>query len=291
MLAYVIADSPVESRILMNILKNQNIESKHILTPNEIDKSQEESGEVLIFIDWDSPQLNTAQKTALVQNLRKTNKEQVFIAGSDSSKQEILDAINGEEEQVISKPIETEAIKRKIGKIRKASFSKMEYDVQVLNAFIKAVVTTYETMIGFKPTRKKVYLLEPNSPDGIKEALSDISGVMGLSGDYHGSLVLSLPVQLALKSTAMMTGEPEKTSLDKDVRDCIGEIVNIVSGQAKSLLTKTPYKFELSLPTVIVGKGHKVHIQEDSPTLAIIFDAEGYLLTLQANIRPTKKGE
>ena len=47
------------------------------------------------------------------------------------------------------------------------------------------------------------------------------------------------------------------TELDEQlIRDCVGEIGNVVSGQAKALLAGTPFAFTFSLPEVVVGANH-----------------------------------
>ena len=36
------------------------------------------------------------------------------------------------------------------------------------------------------------------------------------------------------------------------IRDCMGEIANVVTGQAKAMLAETPYGFAFSLPPIVV---------------------------------------
>lgn len=282
MFAYILSASKVEGNILVNVLKKQGHQTSQISMPSEMDKGLREKGDTLIFVDWDNPDLDRG----LVQDLGKTMGNRLFIVSANEAEPQLQSIVQGGESQFIPKPIEPTIVKSKVGTVRKVMFSKMKLDAKVINAFIQAVTNTYETMIGITPKREKVYILEPSDVNTAADSLFDISGVMGLSGDYSGSVVVSFPVKLALKSVAMMLGEDEKPSLDSEVRDCVGEIINIVSGQAKATLSTTDYKFELALPTVIVGKGHKVHIHEDSPTLVIMFSTEGENFILQVNIRP-----
>jgi chemotaxis protein CheX len=93
--------------------------------------------------------------------------------------------------------------------------------------------------------------------------LGDISAVVGLNavsgspnaGAQAGALVLSFPQQTAAALTGrIMSGvTPE---LDENlIRDCMGEIANVVTGQAKALLVETPYRFAFSLlPKVVDSK-------------------------------------
>lgn len=289
MKAYVLSSSPVESRILVNILSKQGVATTLVQAPDEIEDKT--SDECMIFLDWDNPKLSPSQKTALCQLLRREAAERTFVVGPRAVESELVQAVEGKDSYVVYKPIETDDVHQKVAYVRKVAFAKMKLDARVINAFVQGVTSTFETMMQMTPVRDKVYMLDPENPAGVTEALCDISGVMGLSGDYHGSVVISLPVKLALKTTARMLGEPERAALDAGVRDCLGEIINIIAGQAKAALTNTPYRFALALPTVIVGKGHKVHIQEDSPTLVMVFSMEGERFCIQVNIRPSRPGE
>lgn len=66
----------------------------------------------------------------------------------------------------------------------------------------------------------------------------------------EGVFVLALPeataFALARRILAESGIEPDATV----VRDCVGEVVNVVCGQAKTLLSGTPYHFFLSTPQV-----------------------------------------
>ena len=285
MKAYVISASPVEARILVNVLQKQGVAASAAQAPADVADRLGEEG--MVFFDWDHSTLSVSQKTALLNQLRRNAEGRVFAVGARTLESEILAALDGNATQAVFKPIESEDIKRKVSRVRKAAFAKVKLDARVINVFIQAVVSTFETMIRMSPAREKVYMLDPDNQAGVTDALCDISGVMGLSGDYTGSVVISMPSRLALKATADMLGEDQRPTLDTHVRDCLGEIVNIIAGQAKAGLANTPYRFELALPTVVVGKGHKVHIQEDTPTLVIVFKVEGESFAIQVNIRPS----
>lgn len=68
-----------------------------------------------------------------------------------------------------------------------------------------------------------------------------------------GALALALPeataLALARRILADFGVEPDAAA----VRDCAGELVNVVCGQAKTLLRGTPYHFTLTTPWVADG--------------------------------------
>ena len=85
---------------------------------------------------------------------------------------------------------------------------------------------------------------------------SDISGVIGLSGSVRGAVILIMKEPVALRIASMLTGSVH-TSLDSDVVDAIGEITNIIAGNAKQTIPDGE-GIVISLPTVIRGVDHSI---------------------------------
>ncbi|MDR2444381.1 MAG: chemotaxis protein CheX [Spirochaetaceae bacterium] len=84
----------------------------------------------------------------------------------------------------------------------------------------------------------------------------DISGVIGITGDACGAIVISLKKALALKLTEILTGKAHDSE-DEEVVDSIGEIINIISGNLKLDFEKE-FRLVISLPTVVCGNDHTI---------------------------------
>ena len=117
--------------------------------------------------------------------------------------------------------------------------------------FIEAVHTTFEMMVHMKVHRKDAYIKKNYV------MLGDISGIVGVSGKTAGTSAVSLPADLAVKCiSAMMGGEEIPGGInDTIVHDGVGELINMIAGQAKTTLSSTPLRFEITLPTIISGRG------------------------------------
>lgn len=85
----------------------------------------------------------------------------------------------------------------------------------------------------------------------------DITGILGFSGGRQGSIIMTFSEKLALRIVGGMLGI-EFEEFDTDVRDGIGELVNIVAGGAKTRLQNRGINFELSIPNTILGRDHKI---------------------------------
>lgn len=133
-------------------------------------------------------------------------------------------------------------------------------DAQYIRPFIASIQNVFTTMMQLPVTVQ---------PPKIKDNPSmtyDVSGIIGLSGDVVGSVVLSFPKDTAERIVSLLTGSP-MTCESPDFADAIGELVNMVSGGAKASFTGK--KVSISCPSVVVGTGHKVAKQTDAPTIVI----------------------
>ena len=134
--------------------------------------------------------------------------------------------------------------------------------VEFINPFIIAVSKTLETMVGCKVTR------EPPQLKKEKAALFPVSGIIGLSGVVVGTVVLTMSEALALKCASAMLME-EYTEFDHDVFDAVGELTNVIAGNAKAQLEE--YSLSLSLPNVIYGKDAELRFPERCQPISIPF--------------------
>jgi len=137
--------------------------------------------------------------------------------------------------------------------------------VEFINPFIIAVSRTLETMVGCKVTR------EPPQVKKDKSALYPVSGIIGLSGVIVGTVVLTMSETLALKSASAMLME-DYTDFDNDVFDAVGELTNVIAGNAKAQLEE--YKLSLSLPNVIYGKDAELRFPERCQPISIPFQTD-----------------
>lgn len=137
-------------------------------------------------------------------------------------------------------------------------------NVAFINPFIESTLRSLDMMAGIAAEKSGL---------AIKEDLIttfDISSIIGITGEVSGSIIISVPTDLACKIASNMLMEDVKT-LDQRVEDAIGEIGNIVVGDARRILIQDGHQVNISVPTVVVGKGHKISRSGDIPCIAIPF--------------------
>jgi chemotaxis protein CheX len=135
--------------------------------------------------------------------------------------------------------------------------------VEHINPFVVATMETFRTMMKTEIRPGKVTLKKDS------KLLSDVSGIIGLSGGAKGSVILSFPRIAALKVVSEFVGM-KVLALDDMVTDAIGELANIVAGAAKRDLAQ--YKINISLPTVVIGAGHEVGGPKDIIPMLVPFE-------------------
>ncbi|MDR2079638.1 MAG: chemotaxis protein CheX [Treponema sp.] len=122
---------------------------------------------------------------------------------------------------------------------------------QYIQPFIDVCKNVFKEFVGADLVVERPYFSD-------KEAVNqwDISAVIGLTGEAKGAVVVSMRKTLAIALTDMLTGA-KHGEIDDEVVDAIGEIVNIIAGNAKKGLEES-FRLVISLPTIVQGQGHSV---------------------------------
>jgi Predicted inhibitor of MCP methylation, homolog of CheC len=104
-------------------------------------------------------------------------------------------------------------------------------------------------------------------------AQGDVTGLVGLTGEKNGSVSISFSRPCAVAIVKGMLGD-DISDIMNDVRDAVGEITNMVSGQARAGLAEKGMVFQGSTPSVIMGDGHTISHMAKTPIMAIPFQTE-----------------
>lgn len=147
-------------------------------------------------------------------------------------------------------------------------------DVKIINPFINATSNVLETMAFTKSEVGKPYL---NTDDVAK---GDVSGVVGFTGDANGAMSVTFDELCILKIVSNMFGET-MTEINNDITDAVGELTNMISGQARRELEALGKIIQGAIPTVVSGKNHKIENMTKGPKIAIPFTTEAGSFTIE----------
>ena len=147
-------------------------------------------------------------------------------------------------------------------------------DVEIINPFIDATMNVLETMASIKVRPGKPYLKKD------KVAKGEVSGVIGLTGEVSGTLSVSFTETSILSLVSNMFGE-EMKEMDEEIKDAVGEITNIISGQARQKLEESGRSMRAAIPTVITGKNHTITHITTFPVFAVDFSTDNGGFTIE----------
>jgi chemotaxis protein CheX len=156
--------------------------------------------------------------------------------------------------------------------------AKQALNVDYINPFIEATVNTFQTMAGVLPAREKIFL------KGDGEESYGVSGIIGLGGEATGAVVLNFPEDVARKAVGKFVGE-EFASITSGVVDGVGELTNIIAGDAKNRLIQKGYKFEIGLPKIVTGRSYITAQNKAIPCIVITFTSDLGRFSLEVSLK------
>ena len=135
---------------------------------------------------------------------------------------------------------------------------------EFINPFLEATTSVLKTMAFLEPIPGKPFIKKGGASTG------DISGIVGITGEAEGSLCLSFSKACILFIISKMLGEEQK-EINEEVKDAVGELTNMISGDSRRRLQDLGHSFQGAIPSVISGPGHEVKHITRGPILSIPF--------------------
>lgn len=154
-------------------------------------------------------------------------------------------------------------------------------DVRYINPFVRSINNTFEAMCGLPVSVGKPQI------KGSGRAGTDVSGVIGFSGDAAGCVVLHFDSDTASKIATKFAGI-DVTPDHPDFADAIGELANMVAGGAKAQFDGLDVS--ISLPNVIVGENHNVSASRVAPRIVVPCDTEAGQFHVEIGMEVGKTG-
>lgn len=150
----------------------------------------------------------------------------------------------------------------------------MPSGVEIAKPFVQATIHVLSCMAGLTPTPGTPYVKKNSVAQG------DVSAIVGITGDKAGSISVTFSKACAIALVRGMLGEDIQDIL-QDTKDAVGEITNMISGQARGGLSEMGMNFQGSTPSVIMGDNHTLSHITKGPVVAIPFQTEHGEFTLE----------
>ena len=146
--------------------------------------------------------------------------------------------------------------------------------VEIAKPFIHATIHVLSTMACITPTPGAPYLKKNDVAQG------DVSAIVGITGDKAGSISVTFTKKCAIGLVRGMLGD-DIQDIVTDTKDAVGEITNMISGQARSGLAEIGMNFQGSTPSVIMGDNHTISHITKGPVMAIPFTSDAGEFTVE----------
>ena len=148
--------------------------------------------------------------------------------------------------------------------------------VTELPNFIDATVATIEMMTNAKAMKEtaQVRTLE------VLDTKGKIASSIGFYGDIDGMVILVFPLAIAKKSCELLIGE--ETDDVELILDTLAELVNIVGGKIKTLLSDAKISVNITLPRTYANVENLLEVVQDKKgvQLDLKFDDDKFLFFL-----------
>ncbi len=192
----------------------------------------------------------------------KANSKRLFCMNMSTR---LLPQISQDGLSSVFEPVKT--IEEAIQKVKAAA--RPSIDVEFINPFILATQNVLEIQAQTKAVAGKPYVKQSN------ELLPmEIAGIISLNNpSFNGSISLCFKAKVFLKIYENMLGE-RHTEINSECEDAAAELLNIIFGQAKTILNgQKGYALDKALPTILVGEKLRMRYTTTAPVIILPFES------------------
>ena len=152
-----------------------------------------------------------------------------------------------------------------------------------VNPFYQATNDVLNNMLELTTERGELDVVEDIIPG--KEANVNI----GITGNLKGSVLFSFPKDMTLEIVRIMSGM-ELEELDSFVTSALGEVANIISGNAVTNLKNQNYDCDIVPPQIFIGQSNSISMATDK-ALVLPINTDIGVFDINISIKETEPKE
>ena len=153
---------------------------------------------------------------------------------------------------------------------------------ELVNSFVVAAGEVLASETGVTVNRG------PLSLDREVYVTDHVTVLVSLIGEVSGMAFYGMTQETAMGLLSRMMGQ-EVTEFDELAQSGIGELGNVITGKATTMMASHGYEVDISVPTLIVGQGSRISTL-DIARLVIPLSTELGQFRLDLALRDTKAG-
>lgn len=228
----------------------------------------------IIITKWIMPKVFGAE---LINTLKldNTNEETPILIIGDMSEEEEKEfqqkCSDVKSVEIIKGDFSAKVLSEKVKSFIKKASNKKQFklDVNFINPFIDASINTLTGMCNVEDiSSMRPYLMSKHEQINV-----DISGTLAISSPhFKGSIAVSFADEVYKQVISKMMDE-EIEEVNEDNQDGAAEIINIIFGETKTVLSEKGLNMEKAIPDVVRGPKHQIYPDSKVPVLLIPFNS------------------
>lgn len=123
---------------------------------------------------------------------------------------------------------------------------------EFVNPFLEAATLVFRDVVGLELIRGKLKILETPSPS------HELAIVVGVIGPANGEVIYSLNFDTAFKIVKKLAPSVKDSEMENEYRDIIGEISNMITGNAMSIFNASGQFIDITTPNIVESKDHSL---------------------------------
>lgn len=268
--ALFITDSAVYGSTLKNMLREQiEVSTLNFNTAREFDQYD------MIIVDHKDNHDECHREVSRVYAGCGFKDIPIIVASTKARSEDVQRLKSAGASGMLFKPFDLKTIYPYLLNTLKPVGIKTQIDVNLLNSFIEGTINVIETTTKNDVTRTDLFLKKNYNMFG------EVSGVMAIGGQLMGTVAISFPPDLAGELVAKMAGSEASDLTTEETHEGVREIINMISGNAKRLLSETGYSFNIAQPDLVIGHGHPIPHKKGAPFYVALFETLGKSFAIQ----------
>jgi DNA-binding NarL/FixJ family response regulator len=247
----VVDDSPFSVAMISNILTSNGFSV--IGTAGGLEEAVEVVKRLkpdVVTMDITMPGADGIECTNAIHRINP--KQKVVIVSSMMDEEIVRRSRKAKISGYVQKPVDAEELTLALNRVMADEELFVELEGLYTTVFKEALTDSFNKLFKSVPE----YQAEIKNNDA--QVSRGISVVIGIIGKYSGRMILDMSKETARNMAGIMMNSAELS--DEYLVNIVGEVTNIVAGNASSLMNKTNMLFGLRVapPTIVYGEAIKI---------------------------------
>ncbi len=128
----------------------------------------------------------------------------------------------------------------------------MNINAEYINPFLEAASAVFKSVMGVELRRGKLSIKEYPEPT------HEVAIIIGITGAVTGEVVYSMSYSMVYKIASILAPGITEDQVKTEYKDIIGELANMITGNAMNLFAYSGKRIEMTTPTVVDGKNFTI---------------------------------